>query len=84
MFMLSLLLQGLIFQTRGTLAIAFPHTLKYGALTFVGGILVGAIAIASMIKTETGWGWTWRGRALAEAHAVSTQYSSGGVSGSLL
>jgi hypothetical protein len=30
----------------------------------VGGVLVAAIAIVSIIKTETGWGWTWRGRAL--------------------
>lgn len=30
----------------------------------VGGLLVAAIFIASLIKTETGWGWTWRGRAL--------------------
>lgn len=29
-----------------------------------GGLLVAAIFIASLIKTETGWGWTWRGRSL--------------------
>ena len=37
---------------------------KYWWLGGLGGTLVGAIAIGSAIKTETGWGWTWRGRAL--------------------
>jgi hypothetical protein len=37
---------------------------RYWWLTGIGGILVAAIAIASIIKTETGWGWTWRGRKL--------------------
>ncbi len=37
---------------------------RYWWLTGVGGVLVAAIVIASIIKTETGWGWTWRGRNL--------------------
>lgn len=37
---------------------------RYWWLTGFGGALVASIAIASIIKTETGWGWTWRGRAL--------------------
>jgi GT2 family glycosyltransferase len=37
---------------------------RYWWLTGVGGIVVSAIALASLIKTETGWGWTWRGRSL--------------------
>jgi hypothetical protein len=37
---------------------------KYWWLGGFGGSLVGAIAIGSAIKTQTGWGWTWRGRAL--------------------
>ena len=37
----------------------------YWWLSGIGGILVSAIAIASIIKTETGWGWTWRGRNLS-------------------
>ncbi len=41
---------------------AIPTT--YWWLSGVGGALVAAIAIASIIKTETGWGWTWRGRSL--------------------
>lgn len=32
----------------------------------IGGILVSAIVVASIVKTETGWGWTWRGRSLAK------------------
>ena len=39
---------------------------RYWWLTGVGGIFVAAIAIASIIKTETGWGWTWRGRSLKQ------------------
>lgn len=37
---------------------------KYWWLHGLGGLLVAVMAIASVIKTETGWGWTWRGRAL--------------------
>lgn len=37
---------------------------RYWWLTGIGGLLVAAIALASIIKTETGWGWTWRGRSL--------------------
>ncbi len=37
---------------------------SYWWLGGLGGIMVAAIAIASVIKTETGWGWTWRGRKL--------------------
>ncbi|HEY9654297.1 MAG TPA: glycosyltransferase family 2 protein [Crinalium sp.] len=44
---------------------------RYWWLTGVGGALVAAIAIASIIKTETGWGWTWRGRALQLPNANS-------------
>lgn len=38
--------------------------LKYWWLSGLGGFLLSAIAIGSVIKTETGWGWTWRGRSL--------------------
>ncbi|MCY7320684.1 MAG: glycosyltransferase family 2 protein [Phormidesmis sp. CAN_BIN36] len=38
---------------------------RYWWLSGLGGVLVSAIAIASIIKTETGWGWTWRGRNLS-------------------
>ncbi len=38
--------------------------IRYWWLSSVGGVLVVGIAIASIIKTETGWGWTWRGRSL--------------------
>lgn len=46
----------------GSRVSAIPTT--YWWLSGVGGALVAAIAIASIIKTETGWGWTWRGRSL--------------------
>jgi cellulose synthase/poly-beta-1,6-N-acetylglucosamine synthase-like glycosyltransferase len=36
----------------------------YWWLSGVGGTIIAALALASVIKTETGWGWTWRGRAL--------------------
>ncbi|MEM6449990.1 MAG: glycosyltransferase [Cyanobacteria bacterium P01_D01_bin.105] len=38
--------------------------LRYAWLSWLSGLLVAAIAVGSMIKTETGWGWTWRGRPL--------------------
>ena len=37
---------------------------RYWWLTGIGGLIVTAIPIVSIIKTETGWGWTWRGRKL--------------------
>ena len=46
----------------------FQQPLRYGWLGWLSGLLVAAIAIGSMIKTETGWGWTWRGRPLAIKH----------------
>ena len=38
---------------------------RYLWLGWLGGGVVSAIALTSLIKTETGWGWTWRGRSLA-------------------
>ncbi|MCS6813014.1 MAG: glycosyltransferase [Cyanobacteria bacterium] len=43
----------------------FHQPLYYWWLSWLGGGIVMAMAIASVIKTETGWGWTWRGRSLA-------------------
>ena len=43
---------------------AFHSRSKYWWLNGLGGLLVAVMAIASVIKTETGWGWTWRGRSL--------------------
>lgn len=74
MLLLSLVLQIVLIQNRATVSIVFPAPLKYGYLSFLGGILVGAIAIASIIKTETGWGWTWRGRSLAGANAFTPDH----------
>jgi cellulose synthase/poly-beta-1,6-N-acetylglucosamine synthase-like glycosyltransferase len=49
---------------------------RYWGLSWVGGILVGAIAIASIVKTETGWGWTWRGRSLAMPNNAKTNLTT--------
>ncbi|WP_035986935.1 glycosyltransferase [Leptolyngbya sp. KIOST-1] len=38
--------------------------LRYWWLSSVGGLIVVAIALTSVVKTKTGWGWTWRGRSL--------------------
>ena len=38
---------------------------RYVWLGWLGGGIISAICLVSMIKTETGWGWTWRGRSLA-------------------
>ena len=46
---------------------AFHSPPKYWWLHGLGGLLVAVMAIASVIKTETGWGWTWRGRSLKKA-----------------
>lgn len=46
---------------------AVSQPLRYVWLGWLAGLVVSAIAIASIIKTETGWGWTWRGRSLADS-----------------
>ncbi|MBD3880488.1 glycosyltransferase [Phormidium tenue FACHB-886] len=40
---------------------------RYWWLAGLGGLAVIVLAVASLIKTETGWGWTWRGRPLKAA-----------------
>jgi hypothetical protein len=57
---------GLHYQMRHSIALALDSQTKYWWLQGVGGILVAVMAIASVLKTETGWGWTWRGRQLEE------------------
>lgn len=41
---------------------------RYWWLSGIGGLLLAAITIASVIKTETGWGWTWRDRPLKQVN----------------
>ena len=57
---------GILLQywTRKQGSEALGTTSRYWWLQSLGGILVALMAIASVIKTETGWGWTWRGRKL--------------------
>jgi glycosyltransferase involved in cell wall biosynthesis len=69
-FALALLLWESILWRREAILIELP--MRYWSLSWLGGLLVAAIAIASIIKTETGWGWTWRGRSLALPHAKTT------------
>jgi glycosyltransferase involved in cell wall biosynthesis len=44
--------------------VAFGTPTTYWWCHGLGGVVVALLAIASVIKTETGWGWTWRGRKL--------------------
>ncbi|MCC5621827.1 hypothetical protein [Nostoc sp. CHAB 5715] len=64
--MIAILLQ---YNLRTLAAQASHSSPKYWWLHSLGGLLVAVIAIASVIKTETGWGWTWRGRSLK--HPIS-------------
>ncbi len=66
LFALGIALIAIILQYKlRTLAAKAVHSPpKYWWLHGLGGLLVAVMAIASVIKTETGWGWTWRGRAL--------------------
>lgn len=50
---------------RHVLAERTAQPLRYWWLGWVGGLLIAAIALVSIVKIETGWGWTWRGRSLA-------------------
>ena len=43
----------------------FNQPFRYWRLGWLSGGIVVAIALTSIIKTETGWGWTWRGRSLS-------------------
>ena len=52
------------YKLRSLISQALYSPPKYWWLHSLGGLLVAVIAIASVIKTETGWGWTWRGRSL--------------------
>lgn len=61
---LALVAIGLQYDLRRSIERVTAMPPRYWWLTGVGGVLVAAIAIASIIKTETGWGWTWRGRSL--------------------
>lgn len=61
---LAILLQYGI-RSQGSKALGTLST--YWWLHGVSGILIASLAIASIVKTETGWGWTWRGRSLAAA-----------------
>jgi glycosyltransferase involved in cell wall biosynthesis len=38
---------------------------NYWWLQGLGGLLVAAMALVSVIKVETGWRWTWKGRSLS-------------------
>jgi glycosyltransferase involved in cell wall biosynthesis len=69
-FALALLLWESILWRQEAILLKLP--VRYWSLSWLGGLLMAAIAIASIIKTETGWGWTWRGRSLALPHAKTT------------
>lgn len=59
------LVQHLVFRLR--MARLLHLAPRYWWLGSLGGLLVAAIAVVSIIKVETGWGWTWRGRSLANS-----------------
>jgi glycosyltransferase involved in cell wall biosynthesis len=63
--LLSMVAIAMQYNLRQTSAESFKQPLRYWWLTWLSGGLIVAIAITSIIKTETGWGWTWRGRSLA-------------------
>jgi hypothetical protein len=61
----ALIAIALLYDLRRILAKSGNLSTRYWWLSGIGGLVVAAMAIASIIKTETGWGWTWRGRSLA-------------------
>ena len=63
---LSLIIISIHFLMRKILLEAGDFPPRYWWLAGVGGVLISAITLASIIKTETGWGWTWRGRSLKQ------------------
>lgn len=65
------------YKIRRTGAQALGTSTEYWWLQSVGGWLIAVLAIASIIKTETGWGWTWRGRKLAVSEKGCVAKSKG-------
>ena len=61
---LSVIAVSLQIALRQRSAKTIGQPLRYLWLGWMGGGIVSAIALTSIIKTETGWGWTWRGRSL--------------------
>jgi glycosyltransferase involved in cell wall biosynthesis len=61
---ISGLIIAMHYGIRTTLRKVTQFPVNYWYLTGLGGAFVVGIAIASLIKVETGWGWTWRGRSL--------------------
>ncbi|GAB4212960.1 MAG: hydroxychlorobactene glucosyltransferase CruC [Synechococcales cyanobacterium] len=49
--------------------------MRYGWLTWLGGLVTVCIILASAYKTLTGHGWTWRGRPLTKNPLGATRYS---------
>lgn len=66
LMMLSAVAVSLQTALRQESAKVIGQPLRYVWLGWLGGLLVSAIALTSIVKTETGWGWTWRGRSLAK------------------
>ncbi len=62
---------GLQYDIRKQGSQALGTFAKYWWLQWLSGLIISAIAIASVIKTETGWGWTWRGRPLKSTHPTT-------------
>ncbi|MEM9266600.1 MAG: glycosyltransferase family 2 protein [Cyanobacteria bacterium P01_F01_bin.13] len=62
---LGIISVGLQVYMRWAAQRVFNQPFRYWWLGWLSGGIVVAIALTSIIKTETGWGWTWRGRSLA-------------------
>ncbi len=56
---------GLQVYMRWSAQRVFNQPFRYWWLGWLSGGIVVAIALTSIVKTETGWGWTWRGRSLS-------------------
>ena len=62
---LGIISVGLQVYMRWAAQRVFNQPFRYWWLGWLSGGIVVAIALTSIIKTETGWGWTWRGRSLS-------------------
>ncbi len=69
-FVLGVTAIALHYNLRQTIYQVADCPTRYWWLSSIGGTLIAAIAIGSIIKTETGWGWTWRGRQLGNFQGV--------------
>lgn len=67
-FLMSLFGIWLQYNIRAIASPVLGTTTNLWWLQGMGGLIISAMAIVSVLKAWTGWGWTWRGRSIKTLH----------------